>query len=71
MAIWHQTKNPAGMVALYAPEPNSWKVVSDPRGEMASAICFRTKREAEKLARRNGGRLIAPTRYRPRNVKGE
>jgi hypothetical protein len=66
MATWHQSK--AGLGGLYQPDANSWKVISDNPGEFASAILKRTKREAEKLSRRNGGKLIPPTRYKPKGV---
>lgn len=64
MATWHQSRNSGGMLALYSRHATSWKVVSDPAGEFASAILFKRKREAEQLVKRNGGKLIAPTRYR-------
>lgn len=62
MATWHQTR--AGISGLYRPDPEYWKVVSNPPGEFASAVMYRRKRDAEKLAKRNGGALIAPARYK-------
>ena len=57
MATWHQQK--AGLGNLYARPEKGYKVVSDKPGEFASAICFSRKRDAERLARRNGGIIIA------------
>lgn len=62
MATWHQTR--AGLSGLYRPDATAWKVISDRPGEFASAVLFRRKRDAERLARRNGGALIAPARYK-------
>lgn len=62
MATWHQSK--AGLSGLYANDAKSWKVVSDKPGEFASAILFNRKKDAEKLARRNGGMIIPPVRYK-------
>lgn len=58
MATWHQAK--AGLTGLYRPHATGWKVVSDPPGEFASAIVLTDQAEAEKLAKRNGGRVIPP-----------
>ncbi|ESQ85434.1 hypothetical protein AEAC466_04525 [Asticcacaulis sp. AC466] len=62
MATWHQNKNVAGMSALYKSHPTEWKVVDDKPGQFASAQTFRTKREALKLAKRNGGIIREPLR---------
>lgn len=59
MATWHQSKNRAGMSALYSPPAKGYKVVSDTFGQFASAICFTRKCDAQRLARRNGGMIIA------------
>lgn len=57
MATWHQQK--AGLGNLYTRPEKGYKVVSDKPGEFASAICFNCKRDAERLARRNGGIIIS------------
>ena len=67
MATWHQNK--AGLSGLYCQHATSWKVVSDPAGGFASAILFKRKREAMRLAKRNGGKLIAPARYHKESGK--
>jgi len=59
MATWHQSKNRSGMAGLYSPPSNGYKVVSDKPGEFASAIEFTRKRDAQRLAKRNGGLIIA------------
>lgn len=59
MATWHQMKNRAGLAGLYSPPEKGHKVVSDKPGEFASAICFNRKRDAQRLAKRNGGRIIS------------
>jgi nitrous oxide reductase accessory protein NosL len=57
MATWHQQK--AGLAGLYARPAKGYKVVSDAPGQFASAVCFARKRDAERLAKRNGGLIIA------------
>jgi hypothetical protein len=57
MATWHQQK--AGLFDLYSAPAKGYKVVDDKPGQFASAICFNRKRDAEKLARRNGGIIIS------------
>jgi len=58
VASWHQSKNRAGMAGLYSTPSKGYKVVSDKPGEFASAIEFSRKRDAQRLAKRNGGLII-------------
>lgn len=51
MATWHQSKNHAGMVALYARPAKGHKVVIDPLGGFAHAVEFTRKRDALKFIR--------------------
>ncbi len=59
MSTWHQSRNTAGLAALWARPLKGYKVVDDKPGQFASAICFTRKRDAERLARRNGGVILA------------
>ena len=59
MATWHQSKNSAGMAELWAKPTKGYKVVTDRPNEFASAICFTRKRDAQRLAKRNGGVIIS------------
>jgi hypothetical protein len=51
MATWHQSKNLAGMVALYTPPTKGYRVVFDPPGGFASAVEFTRKKDALRLIR--------------------
>ena len=68
MATWQQRQNMAGLVALHAREPRAWKVVDNRMNEFATAIMFKTKREAEQFQQRKGGILVPPLRYKPKTV---
>lgn len=61
MATWHQSKNRAGTAELWAKPSKGYKVVTDKPNEFASAICFTRKRDAQRLAKRNGGVIISAT----------
>jgi hypothetical protein len=51
MATWHQSKNGAGMAALYAKPAKGYRVVIDPLGGFASAVEFTRKRDAMRYIR--------------------
>ena len=51
MATWHQSKNRAGMTALYTPPAKGYRVVFDPPGGFASAVEFTRKKDAMRLIR--------------------
>lgn len=57
MATWHQNK--AGLGDLYAKPAKGHKVVVDHYNQLAYAIHFNVKRQAERLARKTGGIIIS------------
>jgi NADH:ubiquinone oxidoreductase subunit len=63
MATWHQEQ--AGLVGLYKPHETGFKVVMNPRGEMASAIVFDTLDKARAYVARQGGAILPPYKAPP------
>lgn len=60
MATWHQRRNPAGLAALYRPEPGRWKCVIDKPDEFASVVTFDSKTEAEAYCAKTRATLVPP-----------
>lgn len=57
MATWHQQR--AGLAGLYARPLKGYAVVIDPPGECAARVDFRLKRDAQRYAKKTGGRVIS------------
>jgi hypothetical protein len=70
MATWHQSRNAAGQAALYRAPESGYKVVTDPRGEFASAIEFARKREALAFIKRTGAGFLIAAAPKPRAYMG-
>lgn len=60
MATWHQSKNVAGMQALWSPPAVGYKVVVDRPHEMAFAAHFASELDAKAYADKTGGRVLSP-----------
>ena len=59
MATWHQSRNAAGLSALWTQGKN-WKVIDDKPGQLASGIEFADEAKARAYAAKTGGVLIPP-----------